>query len=240
MGHPMRVTAADVHALRADGFAVLRGALDRDDVGRLAAVLDSHRLAPVGAPVGGPAADADRTGLGHDGYGDVNSPDSRDFFLRVPEVAAWHDEVGLAGAAAALLGTAGARAVRDRLFVKTPDGGERTMWHQDQPLTQEATGDLVVLWVPLAIEDGAAPLVIARGSHGGPKMIESGIAWWRHVDGTDSAVVEAADIEERFDVVTATASVGDVVALHGLVLHASEPNHSPAERAALSTRFIPV
>ena len=59
------------------------------------------------------------------------------------------------------------RAVRDRLFIKAPGSADRTMWHQDQPLTQEAPGDLVVLWIPLVIDEGAAPLRVARASQHG-------------------------------------------------------------------------
>jgi ectoine hydroxylase-related dioxygenase (phytanoyl-CoA dioxygenase family) len=104
----------------------------------------------------------------------------------------------------------------------------------------EATDALVVMWIPLAIDgEAGAPLRVARASQHGPKMIESGIATWRHKDGTDAEVVDASVIEDTFEVVTAQASVGDIVALHGFVLHSSLPNMSPSDRVALSTRFIP-
>jgi ectoine hydroxylase-related dioxygenase (phytanoyl-CoA dioxygenase family) len=231
MTAPVRVMQADVDSFREDGFTVLRGVLDTDDVVRLAQAINEHRQ-----------AEADGTSPDDDGgYGSYNSDTSRDFFLRVPAVARWHAETETATAAAALLETASARPVRDRLFVKSAGDGAGTMWHQDHPLTKEASGELVVMWIPLAIDgEAGAPLRVARASQHGPKMIESGIATWRHVEGTDAEVVEADVIENQFEVVTAAASVGDIVALHGFVLHASLPNRSASERVALSTRFIPV
>jgi hypothetical protein len=224
------VSDSDVESFQRDGFAILRGGLTAGDVARLAELIADHRSEH--------APEAPGSG-NFDAYGDVNSGASRDFFAKVPSVAAWQIDAGLPDAAAELLGTERARVVRDRLFVKEPNGGERTMWHQDQPLTEEAQDGLVVLWIPLAIDENAAPLVIARGSQHGPEMIESGIAWYRDYLGAQGAVVEASDIEETHEVVTARVSVGDVVALHGGVLHASEPNHSGTERVALSVRLVP-
>lgn len=236
-----RVTQTDVDDFRRDGWVMLRDELTSADVARLADLIDAHRRdhAHDGATgKSGATADNERGG---DGYGDPNSDVSRDFFATVPGVLEWHREVGLHEVAGTLLGVNETRAVRDRLFVKAPGLGERTMWHQDGPFTHEAPGELVVLWIPLAIDGAdAAPLRIACGSQSGPPTIESGLAWWRSVIGTEFAVVEEADIEELYRVATALASVGDVVALHGQVLHASQPNRSPSERVAYSVRFTPV
>jgi hypothetical protein len=221
----------DVDAFRRDGWTTARGVLAPTVLARLAALVDAHRRVHAGDVV---------TDDGVHGYGDPNSDVSRDFFLRVPGVNDLHRELGLFEIAEALLGVASARVVRDRIFIKAPGVGERTMWHQDGAFTHEAEGDLVILWIPLAI-DGAdgAPLRMASGSHYGPPMIESGLAWWRETIGDQFAVVEEADVEQQYRVETALASVGDVVALHGKVLHASLPNRSPSERVAYSVRFTP-
>lgn len=229
----------DVDGFRRDGWTLIRGALTPADVARLAGLIDDHRFAHADDAVPDTADGTEKEG-GKDGYGDPNSDVSRDFFATVPGVAEWHREVGLHKVAGALLGVEETEAVRDRLFVKAPGEGERTMWHQDAPFTPEATGELVVLWIPLSIDGAdAAPLLLACGSHHGPPMIESGLAWWRTVIGTETGVVEEADIAGLYRVEEAVASVGDVVALHGKVLHASKPNRSLSERVAYSVRLTP-
>ena len=234
MNATMQVAAEDVRAFRRDGWVVLRHVVTPADVARLGALLDGHRHRHGGDVVDEPSA----AGGGKDGYGDPNSDVSRDYFLSVPGVAEWHHEVGLYDAARALLGVDEVRVVRDRLFVKEPGVGERTMWHQDAPFTHEATGELVVLWIPLAIDGAAgAPLRIACGTHTGPAILESGLSWWLEVIGPEFEVVEEADIEDRYRVETALASVGDIVVLHGQVVHSSEPNRSASERVAYSVRL---
>jgi ectoine hydroxylase-related dioxygenase (phytanoyl-CoA dioxygenase family) len=228
----MQVTDEQLDAFRRDGWVLLRDVVAPEAVDRVRALLESHRREHEheAAPTG--------KGGGKDGYGDPNSDVSRDYFLSVPGVAEWHREVGLYDAAQALLGVDDATVVRDRLFLKAPGVGERTMWHQDGPFTQEATGDLVVLWIPLAIDgEAGAPLRLASGSHRGPAMLESGLSWWLDVIGPEFEVVEEGDVERRYKVETAVASVGDIVALHGRVVHASEPNRSSSERVAYSVRF---
>jgi ectoine hydroxylase-related dioxygenase (phytanoyl-CoA dioxygenase family) len=240
----VHIDHASAESFRRDGWVLLRGALTPGDVARVATLLEQHRHGHVAGdtPSGaqeGAAADRGKDG-GKDGYGDPNSDVSRDYFLKVPAVADWHRQVGLHQIAGALLGAESTVVVRDRMFVKAPGVGERTMWHQDGPFTQEAAGELVVLWIPLAIDgEAGAPLQMANGSHNGPAMLESGLAWWNDIIGNDSTIIEEGDVERLYPVRTAVASVGDIVALHGHVLHASLPNRSTTERVAYSVRLTP-
>lgn len=220
----MEVAGGLVEAFGRDGFAVCDQVLTPEAVERLAQIIGAHRAANDGA----------------EGYGTVDSGVSRDLFVE-PAMADWLDDNALASLAARLLGADAVEPVRDRLFVKAPNGGARTQWHQDGPLTKEAGPALVVLWVPVAFDGvDAAPLQVVPGSQRGERVIEKGLAAYRSLTGPDTAVLEASEIHARYDVVTVDVRLGDVVALDGLVLHASLPNDSPVERLAYSVRFIPV
>ena len=129
--------------------------------------------------------------------------------------------------------------MRDRLFLKAPGVGERTLWHQDTPLTREATTPLVVLWTLLTGGGPEnAPLRVAVGSHRGGVVLESGLAHFRSLTGPGTTLLDATEIERRHEVATVPARWGDVVALDGLVLHASLPNPSPVERLAYAVRYV--
>ena len=220
----MKMKDDDLQAFRRDGFVVLGSVLSKSAVDRLARIIDLHRTSD-------PAAET--------GYGTVDSEVSRDYFEKSQDLPIWLADNGLPPAASALLGATGARPVRDRLFIKAPGTDERSMWHQDEPLTKEAAAAIVVLWIPLTQGAvNAAPLQVAIGSHRTSQpVLETGLASWRAVTGPDTALVEVSDIERKYDVVTVKADVGDVVALDGLVLHASQTNNSPVERIAYSVRF---
>lgn len=152
----------------------------------------------------------------------------------------------LSGIASALL-TAPARPVRVLYFDKTDDSNWAVPWHQDRTIAvsrRAAVPGFTVWSVKDGVDHVEPPADLLRGM----------AALRLHLDdcGQDNGplkavrgscklgVVKASDIRlhvEKASIVECTASAGDVVAMRGLTIHASDRSARPEHRRVIHVDY---
>jgi Phytanoyl-CoA dioxygenase (PhyH) len=157
------------------------------------------------------------------------------------------EDSGPLGRLASALMVRPARAVRVLFFDKRPDANWAVPWHQDRTIAVKARADVA----------GFAPWTIKRGVHHvePPADILAGMLALRlHIDDCESdngpllaakgsfarGAIRAADVRgvvERSEIVTLSASAGDVVAMRGMTVHASHRSTTPKNRRVLHVDF---
>lgn len=203
---------------RTDGFLVRRG------------VLDAALVAAV-------CADGERL------LGSNDHPADQQWFPMLHRRSALHERVALdprlVDPVAALVGP-DVMLLQTMLFLKPP--GERgNGWHQDAWYLQTLPESLIGAWIalePCDAENGA--LVAAVGSHvepiygsraqPHPDMVQLGLPPLEHPHDPDDARNDLAPRAGRYRQAIIDASPGDVVFLHGHLLHTSLPNRSRTRR----------
>ncbi|MBL8690051.1 MAG: phytanoyl-CoA dioxygenase family protein [Rhodospirillaceae bacterium] len=230
---------ADDAALRArfaeDGYLLLRGALDRDDV--LAARHEVlRRMAEVGE-IAAPVETAQPTGTSRRAE---MHPDLGSFWRSVSEGPAVRRAVHGARAravAAKILD----RPVRpfDFVWLRAMLAGRASPLHFDHVYMNRGTDRVVTTWIPLgdvAVADG--PLAVVENSH----RFEDLIASYRghDVDRDPSRPGHVAESASAFltergaRLLTADFRAGDLCLFGMFTLHGSIDNASPAGRVRLS------
>jgi phytanoyl-CoA hydroxylase len=179
-----------------------------------------------------------------DGSAGPGHPADQHWFPMLHRTHALHERMalhpGVLDVVQALIGT-DVMAMQTMLFLKPP--GERgNGWHQDSWYLQTIPDSLCGAWMALdACDEENGALVVAVGSHVEPVYSHDGqphpdrdhLAGMRpmpHLHHPDDAVNELAAIAARYPQVVVHAQPGDVVFLHGHVLHTSLPNVSRVRR----------
>lgn len=149
---------------------------------------------------------------------------------------------------ARLLGSDRVNLLYDQLFVKEPGSATRTGWHNDQPYWPVRGWPVITMWLaldPVGLDNG--PLEMIRGSHKWDRWYrpfhstERG-DFGKYKAGADPSFLDLPDFEaerEKHDIVPIEMAPGDVVAFHGLTVHAARGNlHQAARRRGYSVRYV--
>ncbi len=129
----------------------------------------------------------------------------------------------------------------DTVFVKTPQTGQRTTFHQDWSYFQISGEKCCVIWVPLDTvtkENGAMEYI--KGSHLWDKTYAPNLLISQTVDPT-SPYEKMPDVEanrEKFDIVSFDVEPGDIIVHHIKTVHGSGANTSKSMmRRAVALRY---
>ena len=147
-----------------------------------------------------------------------------DRFSRQPQLAALAGRLGLE---APLL-------LQSMYLFKQPHVGAEVGWHQDATYLRTDPPSVTGFWIALDDADRDNGCLIALpGAHRGPLRewfgYRDGDLVTRTLDTTPWPAVEPVALEVRR---------GTLIVLHGLLPHASTPNHSPRPRHAYSLHLI--
>ncbi len=235
---PLRtITAQEIDAFERDGFAVLPNVLSPAWLAPLDAACtrllaaaetlditdETLRATPPAAPSQLFGAKSYAATLARRGHFFMNFNTAQreravlEFALR-----------GAVGAiAAALMRSTTARFVDDILFVKEPNTGEQTEWHDDDAGSATSGMQRCSLWISLGdVNEAGGPLRFLRASH-------RRFAGWRERGLRAASLVD----DNPDDLIVCPVQVGDVVAHHLLTVHGACPNQSTATRRAWALRF---
>jgi ectoine hydroxylase-related dioxygenase (phytanoyl-CoA dioxygenase family) len=222
-----RLSVEEYLRFRAEGYLVVPRLLDDAAVAALRAHGERLQGSPGGDPENGIPA----------------PPPDQSWFPMLHRRVALHERValhrGIVGIVAGLAGP-DVMLMQTMLFLKPP--GERgNGWHQDSWYLQTCPDSLCGAWVALDDcdeENGA--LVVAVGSQVEPIHSHArqphpdrallGMREMDHLHDPDDARNELAPIAARYPRTVVAARAGDVVFLHGHVLHSSLPNLSRVRR----------
>ncbi len=224
-----RLSIPEYIRFRSEGYLLVPGLVGNADLEELHAHSD-HLLRPrAGAPATASATPA--------------PPPDQTWFPMLHRQEELHERMalhpGILDVAQALVGP-DLMAMQTMLFLKPP--GERgNGWHQDSWYLQTFPDSLLGAWVALdACDEGNGTLVIAVGSHVEPIYSHEtqphpdrellGMRPMPHLHDPDDARNELAGIAARYEQVVVRVQPGDVVFLHGHVLHTSLPNASRTRR----------
>lgn len=147
----------------------------------------------------------------------------------------------LPGLCAKLLKTNYLNFWEDTTFVKAPNTGQRTSFHQDYSYFQIRGNKCCIVWIPLdnvTRENGAMEYV--RGSHKWGKKYAPNLLVSQSTF-PDSPYEKTPDIEanpEDYDIISFDVEPGDVIIHHVLTIHGSRGNQSNDKmRRAMSFRY---
>jgi phytanoyl-CoA hydroxylase len=217
-------TGEQVAAYRRDGFVVVDGFLDVDE-------LAGWRSATE-------VAVAQRLAAGDLGAGDEYYQRT---FLQLQRLADTNDAIAelvldhrLGEILATLAGIDGLRVWHDQALIKPPYGNP-TAWHLDNPFWSFFSHDAISIWV--ALDDAT---------------VENGCLWY--LPGTQrSARFELTEIGSSFgalfdaypewlgiEPVAAPCAAGSAVFHNGLVAHAAGANMTPRSRRAMTCAYMPL
>jgi ectoine hydroxylase-related dioxygenase (phytanoyl-CoA dioxygenase family) len=231
---PLRnITDAEVRQYHDEGVVCLRGLFDRDWIDRMYGAIERSMQSP-GARV------REAVKPGEPGRFHMNvfmwrwDADFRAYALESP-----------AGAIAArLLGASSVRMFYDQIFVKEPMTRALTHWHQDLPFWPLRGEAIASIWLTLTPVDAQTSGVeFIAGSHRWNKFYRA-MTPDRDSFFSNQALEVCPDFDARRDdpslrFVSFAMAPGDVTVHHPLIVHASGPNHSPAQRRlALSNRYF--
>jgi ectoine hydroxylase-related dioxygenase (phytanoyl-CoA dioxygenase family) len=118
---------------------------------------------------------------------------------------------------------------------KPPEDGMPVLWHQDGSYWPLEPMEVVTAW--LAVDDSTAEngcMRVLPGSHRGAALV--------HRPHDKEAVLHTEIAPEEIDesrAVDVELPAGGVSLHHPLLIHGSNPNHSPRRRCGLTIRYIP-
>ena len=214
----IQVGRAAIEQYHADGATVVRGAVDDEWLGRLAAAIERDIADP------GPfdhSYDVEG-GRFHDNLRVwQNDPDFAAFCLDSPATEL----------ARQVLGAQRLNLLYDQLFVKEPGADHRTRWHNDQPYWPVRGRDVISVWVALDQVDATnGRLEFVRGSHRWDRWFQpepfgpnnSASSYERNPDYEPMIDVQAD--RGRYDIVTWDVEPGDVYVFAGMTVHGAAGN----------------
>jgi ectoine hydroxylase-related dioxygenase (phytanoyl-CoA dioxygenase family) len=215
-------TREQVDAYRRDGFVLVEGFLDADELERWRAVTAdavSARQA-VAAPIGDAYyqqvfAQLQRLADGHEGMAELIL-DER-----------------LGAIAGLLAGVDGIRVWHDQALIKPPYGNP-TAWHLDDPFWSFSSRDAISIWI--ALDDATAQngcLWYLPGTHRSARfeLVELGPNF--------GALFETYPEWLRLEPIPAPCAAGSAVFHNGLVAHAAGANVTPRPRRAMTCAYMP-
>ena len=221
------ITREQVSAFQADGVVCLRGVIDAD---WLRCLWQASDQAMTMAPKDPEQRYFRRVGLWREvpGFGEFCTASI------LPELAA------------TLLDTTKVNLLYDQLFVKEPDMVDRSAWHNDQPYWPVRGGPAVSFSVPLDhVDESVGAIEFIRGSHAWD-------AWYQPLQGDElgrvksqpkplPGFIEMPDFDaERanHEIVSWVLEPGDLLAFHGLIVHAGTANTTGTKtRRAYTARY---
>jgi len=127
----------------------------------------------------------------------------------------------------------------DQMFIKEPETGEETPWHQDQPYWAISGSQVCSVWLPLDPVSKDSGLRFIKGSHRWE-------AYNPHHFGDDSpyegtGLPELPKIEDllvNHEIASWDVEPGDCLVFQGMIVHGSSGNYSSKHsRRALATRW---
>ena len=212
-----------IERFHADGHAVVRDLIPRDDVAHMRPVI--QRVV---------AQMRDRK----DPQGRID--DYSALFDQVTNVWRLADDAReivfdrrLARAAAELLRVPSVRLYHDQALFK-PAGGARTPWHQDRHYWPLDTDLSVTIWMPLVdVTEEMGPMVFASGSHRAGGLGDLAIS-----QATDARLEEIIR-ERRWPKWSAPLHAGDATFHLGGTIHSAGANRSAVTREVLTIIFYP-
>ena len=221
------VTSEQVSTFRADGAVCLRGILGREWLERLWEASDEAMSRPP------------------------KDPEQR-YFRRI---GLWREVRGfeelcrdsvLPRLAATFLDTPKVNLLYDQLFVKEPEMVDRSAWHNDQPYWPVRGGPTMSFSVPLDhVDESLGAIEFIRASH-------LWDAWYQPIQGDEEGRLKRThaprpgfivqpDFEaerERHEILSYDMEPGDVLAFHGLLVHAGTANTTGTKtRRAYTARY---
>jgi len=138
----------------------------------------------------------------------------------------------IAGIAAGLMQTAGARLYHDQALFKEPGGGI-TPWHADQHYWPLATDKTITAWIPLqATPLNMGPLEFSAGSHRLLEGRQMGIS-----DASEQAIGQNLRIND-FPHVAEPFDLGEVSFHSGWVFHRAGANQSAEMRRVMTVIYM--
>ena len=221
-----------------DGAVVLRRALSRNWIDRLADGVEYNRQHP--------------SEWSH-WYTDEN--EAVGFwsdYVTWPVVDAYRAaayESGLADLAADLMDSRTARFFHEHVLVKEPGATERTPWHHDQPYYCFDGDQNVSMWIALDSVPAESGLRFLAGSHKWDRWFVPR-RFVDHVPYIDPATEQPArgprfELIPDFDaelsqhrVLSFDVEPGDIIAFHFRTVHDAPGNELPTRRRAVSLRWI--
>ncbi|MBR12682.1 MAG: phytanoyl-CoA dioxygenase [Acidimicrobiaceae bacterium] len=159
-----------------------------------------------------------------------------------PVVRRFAFESGVAGLAAACLGSTTVRLYFDHLLVKEPGTASPTPWHQDIPYWPFRGRSICSVWVACTSSTVAdSSLEFVRGSHRwdryfAPKSFDGEPGWTDDFEGEEVPDVEAD--RDAYDIVGFDVEPGDAIVFSAWAVHGSRGNDGSGRRVALSTRWL--
>ncbi|HWB20031.1 MAG TPA: phytanoyl-CoA dioxygenase family protein [Phycisphaerales bacterium] len=113
-------------------------------------------------------------------------------------------------------------------------------WHQEYP-SHLCSLDMLTLWIPLVeVDETVGSVIFAPGSHkeGLLKVHLDDPLNTNHNGAKATAIVDLNKYLAKYPQTSVDTKPGDVVALHGLTLHASRPNRSQRTRWSVQLRYF--
>lgn len=106
-------------------------------------------------------------------------------------------------------------------------------WHQDYPYAQDSP-DGVVYWIPLLdVDESNGCLSVVPGSHtGGLRPVRMLVPDQRGTRGLELA----EPVHEEAEALSLPMQTGEVLVLHALLVHRSQPNHTARARFTVQVR----
>ena len=208
-----------------DGVVCIRG-LFADHVEALRAGVQANMEAP--GPYASENDKAGETGRFFDDYCN---------WQRIPEFADVIRDPVIAGAAAALMGSARVQMFHDHVLVKEPGTSMATPWHSDGPYYFVEGAQTVSFWVPLDPVTDASLRCVA-GSHRWEKDVLP-TRWASEAAFFEGDYMPVPDPEaEGMEIREWQMEPGDAVAFHFRTLHGARGNTSATRRRAFSLRLV--
>ena len=221
------VTGAMVQDYQRDGVVLVKG-LFRDWVDVLRAGVEKNMADP--SPQLMATLKPGETGRFFDDYCN---------WTRIPEFEQAIRQSGVAGVAAALMGSGRVQLFHDHVLVKEPGTNKPTPWHTDGPYYFVEGRQTVSFWVPLDPVKEASLRCVA-GSHLWPKDVLP-TRWMAETNfyPGDHDYMAVPDPEaEGMRIMEWEMEPGDAVAFHYRTLHGTRGNTTTARRRAFSLRLV--
>jgi ectoine hydroxylase-related dioxygenase (phytanoyl-CoA dioxygenase family) len=237
MARNVNVCDEEILRYQRDGAALLKGALDADDLRLLEAGVEEIYRAPGGRY----SKISTTTGEGEtlvEQYVSQRSPALRALLQK-----------GVVGQIAAkLMRTSSAQLILDQVFYKAKGPIVPTPWHQDTAFLRVRGDDMIRVWLPCDYSPRELTVQVVRGSHrwnvvyntsgqrpNPTSTVEQGQDFNYEGIG-DSALPPAPDVEryrDSFDILRWDVEPGDALVFQGNMLHGADghPYHDRPRRA---------
>lgn len=232
-----RITQQQVDQYRRDGFILLEGFLDAEELATWRTVTDEavrQRL----------EASKDAKGWGFDANSLTNQGDPDAYYAQVftqcVRLADTHQGMAklmldprLGEVAATLAGVAGIRIWHDQALIKPPYGNP-TAWHLDNPYWSFSSRDSLSIWV--ALDDATLAngcMWYLPGTHKTARFENVGIGH------NQTDLFKVYPEWRTIEAVPAPCAAGSAVLHNGLTAHGAGCNMTPRPRRAMTCGYMP-